>query len=311
MDISICIPVFNAEKSIKALVYELGEVLACEQFEIVLVNDGSKDNSEQICEELANELGHVKFISLRRNFGEHNAVMCGLNHTEGSYVIIMDDDFQNPPSEAPKLISAIRKGYDVVYSAYKSKKHSRFRNIGSSFNDIVATALLSKPRNLYLSSFKAISREIVDEIVKYNGPFPYIDGLILRVTNNIGVVEVVHSGRATGASNYTLTKLFSLWVNMFINFSIIPLRLFTLFGIVIASIAFLSSLFFMVEKIIYPDTPMGWTSLMVAFLLFSGIQLIFVGLIGEYVGKNYLDINRTPQWVIKKISFSQNGRKNL
>ena len=178
MLLSICIPVYNAENTIKDLVAELIEKLNDYSLEIVLVNDGSHDNSEQICTQLAQSNANIKFISLRRNFGEHNAVMCGLNYCTGDYVAIIDDDFQNPPSEIGKLMHEAEEGYDVVYSKYRIKKHNIFRNLGSAFNDIVATWLLNKPRKLYLSSFKVIKSAIVKEIIKYKGPFPYVDGHI-------------------------------------------------------------------------------------------------------------------------------------
>ena len=268
--------------------------------EIVLVNDGSVDNCEEICEMIAKEKEFIKFISLRRNFGEHNAVMCALNYTTGDLIAIIDDDFQNPPSEIVKLITEAEKGYDVVYSKYHRKKYNWYRNLGSKINDLVATWLLKKPKNLYLSSFKVINREIVKELIQYRGPFPYIDGLILRVTNNISSVFVEHRKSIYSKSGYTLSKLISLWLSMFVNFSIKPLRIFTFFGMFLSMISFFLAIFFIIEKLLKPLTPIGWTTIIVVILFFSGIQLIFLGVIGEYLGKLYLDINKTPQWVVKK-----------
>jgi polyisoprenyl-phosphate glycosyltransferase len=176
MRISICIPVYNAQKTIEELVSAVELELHDYELEFVLVNDGSKDKSELVCDLLALKNERVRFISLRRNFGEHNAVMCALNHMTGDVAVIIDDDFQNPPEEIIYLVREIEKGFDVVYSFYADKKHNLFRNMGSQFNDRVASWLLNKPRNLYLSSFKAIRREICDEIIKYKGPFPYVDG---------------------------------------------------------------------------------------------------------------------------------------
>jgi len=299
MTISICIAVFNGSKTIAKLVEEIKQQLQSYKIEIVLINDGSKDNSEEICSNLSSQYDFIKFISLRKNFGEHNAILCGLNHTSGDYVAIIDDDFQNPPSEILKLIEKSKNGYDVVYSKYEQKKHHWFRNLGSAFNDIVATWLLDKPNGLYLSSFKLIKKEIVQEIIKYKGPFPYIDGLILRVTNNIETTTVKHIDRQEGKSNYTLKKLISLWLNMFVNFSIKPLRVATITGLIISICSFVLGIYFMIEKVINPDVAIGWTSLIVAILFLSGIQLIFLGIIGEYLGKQYLDQNNTPQWVKK------------
>ena len=300
MKISICIPVYNGSKTIEKLVDEVKETLSKYELEIILINDGSKDNSEEVCISISKKFDIVKFINLRKNFGEHNAVLCGLNYVTGDYVAIIDDDFQNPPSEIEALIEEMKNGYDVVYSKYDEKKHHWFRNIGSKFNDSVATWLLNKPKGLYLSSFKLIKKEVVDEIIKYKGPFPYIDGLILRVTDSIGTRTVKHSKREEGESNYTLTKLISLWLNMFVNFSIKPLRIATVIGVAISLFAFIAGAYFIIEKLIYPDTSIGWTSIMVSVLFLSGIQLVFLGIIGEYLGKQYLDQNGTPSWVVKK-----------
>ncbi len=308
MKISICIPVYNGASTIARLVSSVEKELAGYDFELVLVNDGSKDGSEEACEALAKENQRVQFISLRRNFGEHNAVMCALNHITGDCAVIIDDDFQNPPKEIILLVEALEKGFDVIYSRYEEKKHHVFRNLGSKFNDITATWLLKKPRNLYLSSFKAIRREVVDEIIKYQGPFPYIDGLLLRVTDNISSVTVEHCSREEGRSNYTMKKLISLWLNMFINFSVKPLRVFTLVGIVVSAVSLLLIIYFVLDRFINPVTQSGWASIMVAITFFSGIQLMFLGLISEYLGKHYMISNKMPQWTIKKrIPSNKNG----
>jgi len=299
--ISICIPVYNGAKTIQNLVHEVREKLNFYELEVILVNDGSKDDSESVCIELSQKYDFIKFIALRKNFGEHNAVLCGLNYASGDYVVIIDDDFQNPPSEILKLIEkADCDDCDVVYSKYSKKKHHWLRNIGSKFNDMVATWLLDKPKGLYLSSFKLINKEVVAEIIKYKGPFPYIDGLLLRVTDNIQSVTVEHSKREVGESNYTLGKLISLWLNMFVNFSIKPLRLVLVSGLIISLLSLIVGIFFIFEKLANPQLSVGWTSLMVSILFLSGVQLMFMGLLGEYLGKQYLDQNKTPLSVIKK-----------
>lgn len=300
MKISVVIPVYKGSKTIGPLVKDIFGELSAHDVEIVLVNDGSPDNSESVCEAIAAANKAVRFISLRRNFGENNAVMCGLAHSTGEYVAVVDDDFQNPPSEIIKLVTECAKGYDVVYSRYPVKNHHWFRNVGSRFNDWGATFLLNKPRALYLSTFRAIRREVVDEIVKYKGPFPYIDGLILRVTNNFGSVEVRHDARQEGTSNYTLAKLVGIYLNMFLNFSIKPIRVFTLIGTLVFIFGSLMSAYVIFYKILHPDNVLGWTSLMVTVLTFSGFQIMFLGLLGEYLGKQYLDQNATPQWVARK-----------
>ncbi len=303
MKLSVIIPVYNAEKSIHALVTEI-LTIHNDETEIILVNDGSNDSSEAICEKISNENSNVKFISLRKNFGEHNAVLCGLNYSEGNYAVIIDDDFQNPPSQISVLLSEIEKGYDVVFSKYHDKKHNPFRNLMSFMNNKVANLLMNKPKELYLSSFKIIQKEVVSEIIKYKGPFPYIDGLILRTTNNIGSVYVEHDKRTMGKSNYTFKKLFSLYLNMFLNFSIKPLRIFTVSGFVIFLLGIFLSAYFIISKLSSQEVP-GWTSTVLLILLLSGFQIIFLGLMGEYLGKQYMDQNNTPQWVIKKLNMGK------
>ena len=301
MKLSVCIPVYNGARTIGALVERVIRVSAGRDLEIVLVNDGSRDSSEEVCNALAERLAPVTAITLRRNFGEHNAVMCALAHCTGDYAVIIDDDFQNPPEEIEKLLDEALKGYDVVYSKYHLKKHNIFRNLGSRFNDMMATALMRKPRDLYLSSFKVVARPLIDEIVKYKGPFPYIDGLILRATASITSVYVEHSAREEGRSNYTLGKLVSLWLNMFVNFSIRPMRVISMVGIVTSALSFVLGIAFLVERIRNPTEPPGWASITVLVLFLGGIQTFALGIIGEYVGKNYLDRNGTPQWTIKSI----------
>ena len=300
MKLSICIPVYNGADSIAELLRVIDATFSGKKIEVVLVNDGSKDASSVICRNLVKQYSYVKFIDLRKNYGEHNAVMCALNYCTGDYAAIIDDDLQNPPKEILKLLGEAEKGYDVVYGNYRKKKHSAFRNIGSRFNDFFATILIGKPKNLYLCSFKLINRAVIDEIIKYKGPFPYIDGLILRVTDNIGSVYVEHSARTTGKSNYTLAKLVHLWLSMFINFSIKPMRFIMGIGFAIMVLSVIIALYFIVDKVIHPAIAVGWTSIAVLVLFFGGLQCMFLGLIGEYIGKNYLDINGTPQWTVKK-----------
>ena len=302
--IGIVIPVYNGALTIGNLVDKLITLLPYKNKKIILVNDGSTDNSHEVCLKKVEQYPHiVTYLSLSKNFGEHNAVMAGLNYADTDYVVIMDDDFQNPPDEVEKLINTtIDGGYDVTYSYYEEKKHTFFRNLGSKFNDIVATFLLDKPPNLYLSSFKCMNRFMVNEVIKYKGPFPYIDGLILRVTRNIGKVMVRHEERQINRSNYTLRKLIHLWLNMFINFSITPLRISTVLGLFMAFIGAIMGIYVFIDRIFYSGAPLGWTSLMIAIITFSGVQLFIIGLMGEYLGRLFLTENMTPQYVIRNIS---------
>jgi len=301
-NLSIIIPVYRGESTIGPLVdclfQELGQLLV----QVVLVNDNSPDGSDLVCKELARRFGpRLTYLRLGRNFGEHNAVMAGLSRATGDYVVIMDDDFQNPPSEAAKLLDyAAEHDCDVVYSFYQTKRHHPLRNLGSRFNNLVATILLKKPYGLYLSSFKCINRWAVLEVLKYNGPYPYIDGLLLRSTSRIGQVEVRHEQRREGRSSYTLRKLISLWLRVFLNFSVVPLRICTVLGFVFSLLGLALGVEVVWEHFTKPDTPVGWASVIVSVLIFSGVQLVMLGLIGEYLGRLYLTINGTPQFTIRE-----------
>jgi len=304
---SIVIPVYNGALSIGRLVDELiARLSPLFQIEIVLVNDCSPDNSEEICIGISKKHpGFVSFYSLAMNVGEHNADMAGLNKCTGDYAIFVDDDFQNPVSEVEKVISyMVSNDYDVVYTYYKEKKHSWSRNLGSLFNDKVANLMLKKPRNLYLSSFKIINRFLIDEVIKYNLPYPYIDGLILRTTSSIGKVEVLHNLRQTGKSNYTLRKLIRLWMNMFTNFSILPLRVSIFMGFIFSIIGFLIGIDAVIEKFYNPTVPLGYTYMIIIISLYAGIQLIAIGMVGEYLGRMFMSGNKKPQYSIRK-SFNE------
>lgn len=302
MVVSILIPVYNGATTIGGLVGRLLELLGSAHSQVVLVNDGSQDNSHEVCLGLVERYPEaVTYVSLSRNFGEHNAVMAGLNYTTGDYVVIMDDDFQNPPEDVMALIEAAKSGkHDVVYSYYPHKQHHWMRNIGSKFNDLVATVMLDKPRSLYLSSFKCLSRFVVDQIITYTGPFPYIDGLALRCTRNIGKVLVHHEKRTEGKSGYTFRKLVRLWLNMFVNFSVLPLRVSSLLGFLFSFLGGMMSVLVVIEKISHPDIPIGWPSVVVIVMIFSGIQLLILGLLGEYIGRLFLSFNQTPQFVVRE-----------
>jgi len=300
--LSIAIPVYNSEKTISTVVEKIISEVTNYDLEIVLVNDDSKDKSKETCIDLQKKDPLiVKFYSLAKNFGEHNAVMAALNNCTGDYTIIIDDDFQNPISEVIKVADfSFEKQFDVVYTKYKKKKHSVFRNIGSRFNDKIANWLLKKPKGLYLSSFKAINNFTKKEIIKYDLPYPYIDGLILRTTSNIGQITVEHSSRKDGKSQYTLVKLIGLWLNMVTNFSIKPLRFATLLGFIFSIISFSLAVAGILMKFLDPTAPLGYASLLVSVAFLGGIQLIAIGMIGEYIGRTFLSISKQPQFVIKE-----------
>jgi undecaprenyl-phosphate 4-deoxy-4-formamido-L-arabinose transferase len=300
--LSIVIPVYNGERSIRELVAALETLTVPGGHEIVLVNDCSPDDSLAICRDLvARATLPMTLVDLSRNFGEHNAVMAGLRQARGAHVITMDDDLQNPPSEVVRLLGyAQSSGKEVVYTFYAQKEHASWRNLGSRFTNRVADLLLDKPKGLYLSSFRCISAFVAREITRYEGPFPYVDGLILQVTQSIGSLEVQHLPRAHGGSNYTFRRLVRLWLNMFVNFSVMPLRLATFGGLTLSLCGLLGSIWAIVSALL-SQTPPGWASISVAVMLLSGVQLMMLGLIGEYLGRLYLTANRKPQSVVKDV----------
>jgi glycosyltransferase involved in cell wall biosynthesis len=303
MIISIVIPVYNGAATIGALVGRLIDVLDAYSLQIVLVNDGSADRSDEVCRALqANFPEQVVYVKLAKNFGEHNAVMAGLHRAAGDYVVIMDDDFQNPPEEVVRLIDyACTHDDDVVYTRYPRRRHHWLRILGSHFNDRVAGWLCDKPPGLYLSSFKCLNAFTVKEIIQYRGPFPYVDGLILRCTRSIGTIEVRHDPRREGRSNYTLRKLVSLWLNMSVNFSVRPLRVSTLMGLTFSGSGFVLGIAMAIKRLLSASFPIGWASMIVAILVLSGIQLAMLGIVGEYLGRLFLMCNHTPQFVVREV----------
>jgi glycosyltransferase involved in cell wall biosynthesis len=300
--ISIIIPVYNSEKTIGCVVERIISVIEnYYKYEIILINDGSIDNSSQVCKNIVDKNSSIRLINLSKNFGQHNAILAGLRFVKGDYIIFLDDDLETIPDEIPKLLNKIQEGYDVVYANYENKKNNFFRNIGTAINNLMSRLLLNKPKHVRTSSFFIIRKYLVKELIKYKGPYPYMSGLIFRTTNNIGVVYTKLGSRIHGSSNYNFKKLLSLWINGFTNFSVKPLRISFFLGVLISIISFILATIFIIRKIINPEIFIGWTSIIVVLLLFSGIQLVVMGFIGEYIGRVFLSLNKQPQYIIKEI----------
>jgi undecaprenyl-phosphate 4-deoxy-4-formamido-L-arabinose transferase len=290
--VSVVVPVFNSRGTLGTLCQELiSELRDVERLQLVLVDDGSQDDSADVCEALQGRYpGVVEFLGLSRNFGEHNAVMAGLRQATGDWCVIMDDDLQNPPSEVKKLLRHAAMGFDVVYSRYRVRRHPWYRRWGSALHNWTACVALGKPRELYLSSFKVLSKTVRREVTRYEGAQPYLDALILRATRSIGVVDCDHHERPDGRSGYTTMKLLGLWTRMALGFSVWPIRLLTFGGGLVCVVAAVWDLAGGGQVSDF----WGW--------LVRGSTLLLVGLIGEYVGRIYSLMNGAPQYVVARRS---------
>ena len=299
--LSIVVPLYNAAATLPALHEEISALEVPGGHELILVNDGSRDETEAVALKLTRESRlPTRFLSLSRNFGEHNAVLAGMRAVSGRYVVTMDDDLQNPPAEALKLLAvAEAEQRDVVFGIYERKEHAWWRNAGSWLTNRIADFVVDKPRKLYLCSFRCLSRFVVDEITKSRTPYPYVDGLIFQVTQNVGTVRVRHVERAQGSSGYNFRKLVRLWISMLVNVSVLPLRLMTLAGMITSALGFLAVIEVVLEHVLH-KTPTGWSSIMAAILVLSGAQLLLLGILGEYVGRIYLGISEKPQSVVRE-----------
>ena len=302
--ISIIIPCYNSEQSISEVVLLIDKEMnnLCKSYELVLVNDDSKDNTYLKIKELCDKYSNITGINLSRNFGQHNAIMAGLNHIskDSEFVLFLDDDLQTHPSQICKLIHKINEGYDVVYGIYNEKYHSIFRNLGSKFNSWTIRLLTDRPKHLRTSSFWIARRFICDEIIKYKSSYPFLSGLVFRVTHNVGNVYIEHFQRKYGKSNYNIKRLIKLWSTL-INFSVVPLRISIIFGSILGALGFLTTFVILIKKYLNPAVPVGWSSIMAIMFILSGINLIFMGIIGEYIGRIFMASNDKPQFIVKEI----------
>ncbi|MCW3476444.1 glycosyltransferase family 2 protein [Rhodovastum sp. RN2-1] len=307
LGLSIVVPVYRGAATVGLLVEALSRLSPEGGLEVILVNDGSPDNSAEVCHAIVRTASiPVVYIEHARNYGEHNAVMTGLRHARGSYVITMDDDLQNPPEEVTRLYDHARLGgWDVVYTRYAEKKHAAWRNLGSRFANRVADWLLDKPRGLYLSSFRCMSALVVRSVTRYRGPYPYVDGLIMQVTQRIDSIQVRHLPRAEGRSNYTLVRLIRLWLNLATSFSLAPLRLAMLAGAAMALLGTIGAAATIFEALFSHDTPSGWASTMTVILLVAGVQSMILGVMGEYIGRTFLSANGKPQGTVRLVERSE------
>lgn len=308
--VSFVIPCYRSEHTLPHVVAEIEEKMTSleEQYnyDVYLVNDCSPDDTFEIIRKLCQEHQNIKAISFAKNFGQHSALMAGLRYSDGDYVVCLDDDGQTPANEVDKLLNKLEEGYDAVYAKYEHKQHSAFRNMGSLVNERMTRIMLGKPAELYVSSYFAVKKFVVNDMIRYENSYPYVIGLVLRATKNITNVVVQHREREEGTSGYTLGKLLGLWFNGFTAFSVKPLRIATALGAGCAVLGFIYGIYTIIKRLVLPEVPMGFSSLMAATVFFGGMIMLMLGLIGEYVGRIYICLNNSPQYVIReKLNFDE------
>ncbi len=302
MKVSVVIPCYNSQATIRKEVemimaeFEKIEGYTCE---FVLVNDYSGDDTYGEIRKLGKLYPEVKGVNLLRNFGQHNALMAAMHYTDGDYILGMDDDLQTHPSQISKLVKKMEEGYDLVYGCYPHRKNSPLKNFSSLLNKVSSRILLGRPKNIVSSNFWIITRQVRDEVIKYNGYNPYVDAIFYRTTHNIGNVEVEHFKREVGTSNYTLKKLIRLWLAYW-NYSVIPLRISSVLGGISATGGFLAAVIIVIKKMIEPTVTVGWASTISIMVVFFGLVLMILGIIGEYLGKIILIMNNTPQFIVRE-----------
>ena len=302
MLVSIVIPCYNSEHTI-------GEVveLAIEEFEkldkyeceFVLVNDYSRDETWKAIETLSDKYPNVKGINLAKNFGQHNAIMAAMSQAEGELIVGMDDDMQNHPSQIPQFLAKIEEGYDIVFGVFKQRKFSMIKNITGAISRYLLWHLLDRPKDIQMSSFWCFRKYVRDEVVKYDGYNIFLQVLFFRTTHNIANIEVEHFAREVGTSNYNFRRGLKLFMSC-LNFTVIPLRAATFFGTIFSAAGFIGAIVVLIRKLLNPTIAIGWSSLMCAMLVLFGICFLMLGIIGEYIGKLILNINKTPQYVVRE-----------
>ena len=307
LDLSIVVPVYRSEDCLEALIDAISEAFnpTNRHYEVVLVNDCSPDNSWGIIEAICRSNPRVIGIDLRRNFGQDNAIITGLRLSRGKYVAIMDDDLQHHPRDLPALLSKIEEGADVVYADFGVKHQKLWKNLGSWFNGKVAEWVINKPKEVYLSPYKIIRQEVVEHICKYDGPDPYIDGLLFQITSRISQISVDHHPRYAGRSTYTFWKSLRVMARLAFSFSARPMRLVSWIGFAFAALGLVLAVLVVLYRILLPEdfspNAVGWASLMVALLVLSGVQMLFFGMLGEYTGRTFVRVNNKPQAAIREV----------
>jgi len=316
-ELSIVVPAYRSADCLEALVAATARALGPtgRPYEMILVNDGSPDRTWAVIEALCWAHPEVHGIDLRRNFGQDNAILTGLRFARGRAVAIMDDDLQHDPADLPALLAALEDGADVVYADFRVKRQAAWKNLGSWFNGKVAEWVLDKPSGIYLSPYKVMRREVAELICRYDGPDPYVDGLLFQVTSRFAQVPVEHHERHAGRSNYNLWRSVAVWARLATGYSVRPLRLVTWFGLALGALGGLLACFVVIYRMIYPTdfeaAVAGWASLMVTQLLLGGARMVFLGILGEYVGRMHTAVaGKKPQATIREVLNAEVPRED-
>ena len=312
--ISFVIPCYRSENTVNLVIEEIESIFEGNNeylYEIITVNDHSPDDVINVLSNLAAKKPYLKVIDLAKNQGKHAALMAGYRYVTGDVIVSLDDDGQCPLDYLWGLIQPLYNGYDVSIAKYPVKKQSLFKNFGSKMNSIMAQVLIEKPKDLLLSNFFAIKRFVCDEIIRYEHAYPYVDGLILRTTSNICNVPMEERERICGVTGYTFIKSIKLWLNGFTAFSVKPLRFASISGVCCTILGILYGLYIIINKLLNPIISAGYSSIMAVLLFIGGMIMLMLGMIGEYIGRIYISINNSPQYVIReKINLEGNEQEN-
>ncbi len=314
MKLSFVIPCYGSQNTIENVICEIESVVAQRaqtEFEIIAVNDESPDNVLSVLKKLSKTHDKLTVVDLSKNMGKHSAVMAGLSLVTGDLVVTLDDDGQCPMDELWKLVDALGEDYDIAMARYSKYQQSSFKNFGSKINSLMTMTMLGKPRDLVFSNFAVTRRYIINEILRYKNAYPYLEGLILRTTRRIICVDMEERQRFAGEGHFTFLKSISLWINGFTAFSVKPLRISTIIGCAIALAGFIFGIYVIIHKLVVPEVAVGYSSIMAALMFIGGIIMMMLGIIGEYIGRIYICINNSPQYVIREVIKNSENQHDI
>lgn len=304
--ISFVIPCYRSEKTIEKVVQEIIETVSLKkeeyEYEVILVNDASPDNVFSVIEKMATQNERIRIIDFAKNMGKHAAVLAGYSVAKGDYVVDLDDDYQCPTYEIWRLLQPLENDEcDVAIAKYTEKKESFVKRFGSVINKKMTDVLLDKPRDVKFENFSVRKKYVCDEMVKYKKPYPFLEGLTLQVTHRIKTVEMQQRVRADdNATGFTLRKSISLLLNGFTAFSVKPLRIITVIGLLVILLGVINGVIGVVHTVSLKNNSDATFFLISVQLLMGGLNMVMLGLLGEYVGRTYISINDAPQYVVKR-----------